>query len=268
MIPVKISVLLSSALLMLFDVSTANAQVQLLWTSPLTVGQKGLIWEVGSGKVRYCVVIDTSTHQCNLYDADNFSLTYTITNIGTYDYPYYCVPDMNGNGHPEVIFTGGQVRIIDPSTGTVIYSWPASYTLLGWFTTPMSNTIRFVFQNPSAGSNSLVVYSLGITTQAGQENNAGTLPNHVTVQQNFPNPFNPSTMIRYSMNHADHVSVEVFDINGKLVKTLLSERQEQGEHFTSWDGSGNGTSIVSSGTYFYTVTIGNEIQTRKMILLK
>ena len=268
MIPVKISVLFSSALLMLFHVSIANAQVQLLWTSPVTAGYKGGVYDISVGKCRYCFVIDTSTHQCKLYDADNFSLTYTITNIGTYDYPYCCLPGMNGNGHPEVLFTGGQVRIIDPSTGAVVYSWPANYALSGYYTTPMSNTIRLLLQNTSAGSYSLFVYSLGITTQASQENNAGTLPNHITVQQNFPNPFNPSTIIRYSMNHADHVSIEVFDITGKLVKTLFSERQEPGEHFTLWDGSGNGTSIVSSGTYFYTVTIGNEIQTRKMILLK
>jgi hypothetical protein len=261
--------LLSFVLLVLFIVNNANAQVQLLWTSPASTNA-GVISNTNLSMTRqYFYIIDTSAHQCKLYNADNFALAYTITGLSANDYPYYLLDDMNGNGSPEVFFANYTVgaRIIDASTSKVIYSWPANYAYYGYFITPSSNTLKIAFRN---SSNSLVVYSLGITiaSSVSQQSNAGFLPSHLTLQQNFPNPFNPSTTIEYSMPHADNVSIEIFDITGKLIKTLISERQDAGEHFTLWDGSDSAGSRVSSGTYFYLLKYGNSQAARKMILLK
>jgi FlgD Ig-like domain len=253
----------------LFSVfSRTSGQVQLLWTSPATVGEKRPLPEVNSSKVRFCYVVDGSTNQCRLYDADSFSLVYTITGVTANETPWYCLNDMNGNGSPEVFVLGAPPRIIDASTSVVIYSWTTNDEWVGFFTTPGSNTLKIAFWNPASGSNSLSVYSLGITEAVGQSNSTGTLPNQFTVQQNFPNPFNPKTTIQYAMPHADHVSIEVFDIAGKLIKTLVSEWQEGGLHSIVWDGFGANGLGLSSGTYFYTAKIGNEIEARKMILLK
>src|SRR5208283_6098988 len=145
--------------------TNAKTQVQLLWTSPTTSGfYKGALYEVGSSSIRYFYTIDTSTHECNLYNSDNFSLAYTITNVGNSDDPYYCLNDMNGNGSPEVFFYSSPAKIRDAKTGAVIYSWTASDVFQWIGTTPGSNTIKIAFRNPITGNSSLSVYSLGITT--------------------------------------------------------------------------------------------------------
>ncbi len=260
--------ILSTALFS-FMMSNAVAQVQLLWTSPSTVGEKRPLYEINLFSVRYYYLIDTSAHQCKLYNSDNFTLAYTITGVGAYDFPICRLNDMNSNGHSEVFFlTNGSARILDASTSAVIYAWPSSYQYYGLSTTTGNNTIDAYFRTSSSGSYSFVVYSLGITTSALDGNDNSTLPSRMTLEQNFPNPFNPRTVIEYSIPHADHVSVEIYDVTGRLVKTLVSGRQEAGPHFTSWDGTGNAASIVSSGTYFSVVRIGNDIQSRKMIFLK
>lgn len=89
-----------------------------------------------------------------------------------------------------------------------------------------------------------------------------------SISQNYPNPFNPSTTINYSVPGAANVNIKVYDINGQVVRNLLSEFKNSGNYSLSWDGKNDVGSTVSSGTYFYQVQIGNLVQTKKMILLK
>lgn len=89
-----------------------------------------------------------------------------------------------------------------------------------------------------------------------------------SLSQNFPNPFNPTTTINYSVPGASNVNITVYDINGQVVKNLLSEFKNSGNYSLNWDGKNDSGSTVSSGTYFYQVQIGNLVQTKKMILLK
>ena len=265
----KKCLLLLFALLILFIVDNATSQVKLLWTSPPSTGTVSL-YSVPPNSISYLYVLDTSAHQCKLYNADNYSLSYTITGLRPNDFIYCILKDMNGNGSPKLFIwnsTSGD-RIIDASTSSVIYSWPANYQFAGIFITPSSDTVKIAFSNSS--DNSLLVYSLGITvtTSVAQQSSSSILPSQVTLQQNFPNPFNPSTTIEYSMPNADNVSIEIYDITGKLVKTLISQRQAAGEHSIVWDGSNNAGSTVSSGTYFYLLKYNNSQDVRKMILLK
>jgi hypothetical protein len=249
--------------------SVSIAQIQLLWTSPASVGFKLVLPDLTSGKVRYCFVVDTLTHQCKLYNADNFSLAYTISSVGAYEYPAFSLPDMNGNRHPEVFFPGPPARIVDASTGTAIYSWPSNYVYYGYFTTPNSNTIKIAFT--TAGmfqTSSLVVYSLGITISTVSRSDDQLPPSQMKLEQNFPNPFNPTTTIEYSIPNSGFVTLEVFDISGRIVRTILSENQYHGKHIAIWDGRNDSGERVSSGTYFYVVKTENSTIARKMIYLK
>lgn len=92
------------------------------------------------------------------------------------------------------------------------------------------------------------------------------LPFQFTLLQNFPNPFNPSTMIMYNLNSSAHVTLKVYNTLGNEVAVLVNEYQQSGEHMTSFDAVK--TSSLASGVYFYRLQAGNQVKTRKMILIK
>lgn len=97
-------------------------------------------------------------------------------------------------------------------------------------------------------------------------------PIFYSLYQNFPNPFNPSTTIRFevpgSPDRTEHVEVAVFDVRGRLVKKLVDSVLGSGSHTVIWDGRQNDGTSVSSGTYLLTLKVGERIFTRKMTVLK
>lgn len=88
-------------------------------------------------------------------------------------------------------------------------------------------------------------------------------PNDYFISQNFPNPFNPVTLIKYSIPTDDIVSIEIFNILGEKVHTLLNEVKSKGEHQIIFNASG-----FSSGIYFTRIKSGSFIQNIKMVLMK
>jgi len=88
-------------------------------------------------------------------------------------------------------------------------------------------------------------------------------PTATELYQNYPNPFNLSTSISYSLASRGEVCLSLYDLSGHLVTTLFEGYQEAGEHLVSWEPTG-----VSSGTYFYRLTVGDYTATRRMILVK
>ncbi len=94
------------------------------------------------------------------------------------------------------------------------------------------------------------------------------IPDATFLAQNFPNPFNPSTTIRFGLKEGGHVSLRIYDTAGRLVAVLIDESRPAGPYATVWNGKDrNGYSAVS-GVYFYRLTVGDFLETRKMILLK
>jgi flagellar hook assembly protein FlgD len=83
------------------------------------------------------------------------------------------------------------------------------------------------------------------------------------VEQNYPNPFNPATVIGYRIPEARDVTLQVVDILGRRVATLVSGRQEAGYHTARFDGTGMG-----SGVYFYRLEAGNDTAIRRMLLVR
>lgn len=89
------------------------------------------------------------------------------------------------------------------------------------------------------------------------------------LEQNYPNPFNPQTTIAFSLKERARVRVDVFNVAGQLVKTLLDETRPAGSHQdVRWDGRDAGNRPAASGVYFYRLSAGDFLETRKMVLLK
>jgi hypothetical protein len=95
-----------------------------------------------------------------------------------------------------------------------------------------------------------------------------------SVYQNYPNPFNPSTIIRYNIPGRSYVTIEVFDVLGNKVTSLVNEEKSAGEYEVEFSPESSiknlpaGRQGLASGIYFYTLRAGDFVQTKKMILLK
>jgi hypothetical protein len=94
------------------------------------------------------------------------------------------------------------------------------------------------------------------------------LPRTVTLYQNYPNPFNPTTTIAFSLPEKVTVDLSIYDVDGRLVTTLIDGVLDQGVKEYSWEGTNSRGNPVSSGVYFYRLKAGTAVLTRKMILLK
>ncbi len=97
----------------------------------------------------------------------------------------------------------------------------------------------------------------------------GGVATNFELSQNYPNPFNPSTKIQFSVPQMEKVKVEVYDIQGSLIKTLVDyDLYQQGNYEVMWDGTDNNGKRVSSGIYFTKMQAGKFAQTKKMNLVK
>ena len=125
-----------------------------------------------------------------------------------------------------------------PGTGTNGAEDGRWYTKLGWF-------------------------RLKIASPVGDAPLAGT-----RLVQNIPNPFNPSTTIQFSLAARGHATIAVFDAAGRWVRTLVDDDRVAGEHAVQWDGRDAAGKSVASGVYFYRLTSGSVVESKKMVLLK
>ncbi|MFZ5948557.1 MAG: DUF1501 domain-containing protein [Stygiobacter sp.] len=94
-------------------------------------------------------------------------------------------------------------------------------------------------------------------------NDFNSIPNDFTLHQNFPNPFNPSTTIKFELPKEGFVTLKVFDIIGKEIATLVNEKKSPGYYQTDFNAND-----LPSGTYIYTITVNNYSQSKKMLLIK
>ena len=107
-----------------------------------------------------------------------------------------------------------------------------------------------------------------------EETQQAQLPNEFGLSQNFPNPFNPATVIEYALPRASEVKIQIYNILGQKVRDLVDERQEPGYKTIHWDGKDQNGTEVSSGIYFYRIVAhavhGSEdfVKSKKMTLLK
>jgi hypothetical protein len=85
---------------------------------------------------------------------------------------------------------------------------------------------------------------------------------------NYPNPFNPSTHIRFNLENAGFVKVEIYNQNGQFVKSLVRKQLEAGAYEFFWDGRTENNSYVSTGYYFTRVDVANETKSQRMLLVK
>jgi len=95
------------------------------------------------------------------------------------------------------------------------------------------------------------------------QNRSPLLEYGITLDQNYPNPFNPNTIISYFINKSAAVNVNIYDVLGKKISTLINKKQDPGNHIIEFKGNN-----YSTGTYYYKLTVDNYSISKKMLLIK
>ena len=95
-----------------------------------------------------------------------------------------------------------------------------------------------------------------------------TVPVYFNVFQNFPNPFNPITTLKYDLPEDSFVDITIYDMLGNVVNNLINQNQRRGYKSVQWNATNNEGQPVSAGVYLYTIQVGQFRQTKKMVLLK
>jgi hypothetical protein len=118
------------------------------------------------------------------------------------------------------------------------------------------------------GARQLIDYMMLLPTPV-EEQQFVNLPENFRLGQNFPNPFNAATRIPFALPRASTVTLEIYDILGRKVRTLLDRRpMTAGSHTVQWDGTSGDDKPVASGIYLLRIRTDDATGTRKMILLK
>ncbi|GIK61572.1 MAG: hypothetical protein BroJett017_24620 [Ignavibacteriota bacterium] len=160
--------------------------------------------------------------------------------------------EVQGAGSGESYFAEYRMRALDNNNHYSAYS-----------STVMIEFLKFIHNSPgNSGSNA-----------TNKINNSGSaeLSYNYELSQNYPNPFNPTTTISYSIQNAGEVSLKVYDMLGTEVASLVNENQEAGNYSLTFNAAelpSRSGSALTSGIYFYTLTSGNFMETKKLILLK
>ncbi len=111
----------------------------------------------------------------------------------------------------------------------------------------------------------MIIFDTGVTDI---DEESGITIDAYALFPNFPNPFNPQTTIRYALKEKTHVKLDIFNINGQLVRRLVNEEQNMGYREAKWNGTNAENQRVASGLYFIQFRAGDFIKTQKMILIK
>ena len=108
----------------------------------------------------------------------------------------------------------------------------------------------------------------GMTLTGGGLSNDTLSPSGFSLSQNYPNPFNPQTSIEFSIPSLSSVSVNIYDLNGKLIDIVAQGTYTQGTHRVIWNGMNLNREVVSSGIYIYKLITPNETLTKQLTLIR
>ena len=118
----------------------------------------------------------------------------------------------------------------------------------------------------TVSSGSILSFNVGYHVLGVGDKNL--LPTVFALHQNYPNPFNPITKINYDLPEQSDVTITIYDMLGRQVKTLVNQTQDAGYKSIIWNATNNYGKPVSAGIYLYQIYAGNNMQTKKMVLLK
>ncbi len=128
---------------------------------------------------------------------------------------------------------------------------------------PISGLTIYVFNGDKSR-----IYGEGTIASVNDVSESPEIPGEFALSQNYPNPFNPTTEIYFELPEASPVRVDVYDILGRLVRTLIERNMTAGRYSVGWDGLDDCGTPVGAGVYFYRLNAGKHTQVKKMAMLR
>lgn len=161
-------------------------------------------------------------------------------------------------------------QIYEPSLTPIQANTPTASTEAPYMQTPVGAGMRGrgIFVWADARSNGLNIYASQYLYAPTDVDDDGALPTAYALNQNVPNPFNPTTTISFSIPQGGHVSLDVLNVLGQRVRRLIDGDYPAGTHQITWDGLDNNGSPAATGIYFYRISSNDFTSTRKMLLVK
>jgi hypothetical protein len=187
---------------------------------------------------------------------DTSSIEIGIDNVGVQ--PLVVSQVLGSGGIFNVDVTSFTVDVGSSQAVNISFSPQTQGNYDGW--------IQFVSNDPV--NDTLNVYVQGSAKQVTGIAEGEELPRTFAVSPNYPNPFNPSTMIKYQLPQTSDVKLAIYNVLGQRVRTLVDARIEAGYHSVEWDGNTDSGAKVASGIYIYRFSAGNYLKVQKMILMK
>lgn len=241
-----------------------------------------------------CWGIDMDGEYNNNQNINMYSCSYTISDASIAllkFYHWYEITDGWDGGNVQLSLDDGdnwQIIIPEgnyPDNSIIALGGQAGYTgeSEGWImaefdlTPHVSNgdEVKFRFRFASTNSpmrgwfiDNVVVYGSQQEPSSIGDTYGLNVPGKYALSQNFPNPFNPVTRINYQLPVKSHVTLNVFNANGQLVKTLINSEIKAGYHSIVWNGTNESGTKVPSGIYIYRIEINDFTQDKRCILLK
>ncbi len=172
--------------------------------------------------------------------------------------------------HVAELTSPGQLVVDCPSTGDhqVIDVIDTEIIALSLASMPPATAFQITLQATSGLDFEFDCIGIPSLTPIGTGVSENDVPRVLALEANRPNPFNPETTIRFSLPEASDVSLDVYDIGGRLVETIASGRFEAGRHQAIWLGVDSEGRPAASGTYFYRLRAGDKVLTGKMTLIR
>jgi hypothetical protein len=187
---------------------------------------------------------------------DTSTVEIGIDNVGVQ--PLVVSQVLGSGGIFNVDITSFTVDVGSSQAVNISFSPQAQGNFAGW--------IQFVSNDP--GNDTLNVYVEGNGEQVTGIAEGGELPKTFGVSPNYPNPFNPSTTIKYQLPRTSDVKLAIYNVLGQRVRTLVDARIEAGYHSVEWDGRNDAGAQVGSGVYIYRFSADNYLKVQKMVLMK
>ncbi len=127
--------------------------------------------------------------------------------------------------------------------------------------------IQMTTNAPKTPGFQVSLQGVGVTEPVAINERSGTAEKFM-LHQNYPNPFNPSTVIQYSLPKGNDVIIEIYDVNGQKIGTLVDGYKAPGSHQVTWNGKNENGEKMATGFYFYRIQSGDFIDSKKMLLLR
>jgi hypothetical protein len=240
--------------------------------------KSGDVWE---NRIYYLDATSFNIMAANYSNEVEYSYTFTPDEITAGYLIYSLRADVTQDGivdfyvmaaHGDASNYRKSFKILNVATGAVVFEkndWNYSYSTPAVWDIDNDGQLECSFtrtEYPSGLYYYQEVFSTGSAVIISSPRE--TIPEAFNLKQNYPNPFNPLTTVEFYLDQSSDVSLDIYDLQGGLVRTLVKRYMDKGDHKIVWDGKNEHGSPAASGVYMYHLNAGGKSDSKKMIVLK